>query len=143
MKGATLQLLKAEMERIFEMTDLGEMKYFLGMEIHLSSKGVFISQEKYAKDLLKKFKMEGCKAMTTPLMENVKLSKEDKGARVDPSKYRSLIGSLLYLTITRPYLMFASSLLSRFMQNPGETYMGAGKRVLRYVEGTTDVTTQF
>ena len=129
---------KSEMERVFEMSDLGLMTYFLGIEIHQDKEGNFISQQKYARDILKKFKMESCKAVATPLVANEKLSKENGGARIDESVYRSLIGSLLYLTITRRDLMFAASLLSRFMQAPGENHMVAAKRVLRYVKSTQD-----
>lgn len=136
--GDQIKKLKTEMERLFETTNLGEMKNFLGMKIHQSSKGIFISQEMYAKNLLKNFKMEGCKAMSTPLMANEKLSKDDKGARVHSSTYRSLIGSLFYLTISRPDLMFSSSLHLRFMQNPREIHMGVVKRILRYIKGIID-----
>ncbi|KAF2321585.1 hypothetical protein GH714_000518 [Hevea brasiliensis] len=73
---------KAEMEKIFEMTDLVEMKYFLGMEIQQEERGIFISQQKYASDLLKRFKMKGCKAVSTPLVANEKLSKENTGRSV-------------------------------------------------------------
>ena len=133
-----LQEFKGEMEKMFEMSDLGEMKYFLGMEIHQCSTGIFISQKKYALDLLKKFKMERCKVVSTPLVYNEKLSKEECGDKADPTAYRSLIGRLLYLTATRPDLMFTASLLSRFMHSPGQVHFGVAKKVLRYVKGTAD-----
>ncbi|KAF2282892.1 hypothetical protein GH714_043312 [Hevea brasiliensis] len=101
-------------------------------------RGIFISQQKYASDLLKRFKMEGCTAVSTPLVADKKLSKENAGARADSTNCRSLIGSLLYLTITRPDLMYTTSLLSRFMQESSEKHMVAAKRFLRYVKGTLD-----
>ena len=133
-----VQKFKADMKKEFEMSDLGEMNYFLGMEIHQSNDGIFICQKKYAEDILKKFKMEKCKPIATPLEANLKLSKEDGYASTDEKQFRSLVGSLLYLTATRPDLMYAASLLSRFMQSPSEAHFAAGKRILRYLRGTTD-----
>jgi hypothetical protein len=129
---------KKSMLQVFEMTDLGLMKYFLGMELHQLDDGIFLSQKKYANDVLKKFKLESCKSVSTPLAVNEKLSKSDGDAKADVTQYRSLIGCLLYLTATRPDLMFSASLLSRFMHSPSVTHLGVGKRVLRYIKGTTD-----
>ncbi|KAK2404761.1 putative mitochondrial protein [Trifolium repens] len=129
---------KKSMLQAFEMTDLGEMKYFLGMELHQHDDGIFISQSKYANDVLKKFKLESCKPVSTPLAVNEKLSKVDGDDKADVTQYRSLIGCLLYLTATRPDLMFSASLLSRFMHSPSVTHFGVGKRVLRYIKGTSD-----
>ncbi|XP_015170395.1 uncharacterized mitochondrial protein AtMg00810-like [Solanum tuberosum] len=127
-----------EMETKFEMSNLGEMSYFLEMEIHQATARIFISQRKYAWDILKRFKMERCKSTPTPLVHNEKISKFEGGDRADPTIYRSLIGSLLYLTATRPDLMFAASLLSRFMQSRCQVHLGVAKRTLRYIEGTAD-----
>ncbi|KAK4405585.1 Retrovirus-related Pol polyprotein from transposon RE2 [Sesamum angolense] len=93
---------------------------------------------KYTETLLKKFKMESCKTVTTPLVTGEKYQKEDGSQKVDGSMYRSLIGSLLYLTTTRPDIMFATSLLSRFMQSPSQVHYGPTKRILRYLRGTKD-----
>jgi len=82
------------------------MKYFLGMEVDQLDDGIFLSQRKYVVDLLKKFKLESCNPVTTPLAVNEKLSKNDGDAKVDVTQYRSLIDSLLFLTATRPDLMF-------------------------------------
>ena len=113
-----LMEFKENMMKTFEMTNLSLMSYFLGIEVSQRNDGIFISQKKYTKDLLKKFKMYGCKPVSTPLMMNEKLKKVDGAPEADASRYRSLVGSLLYLTATRPNIMFATSLLSRFMQNP-------------------------
>lgn len=120
------------------MTDLGMMNYFLGMEIDQKEDGIFICQRKYAKSILKKFGMESSKAISTPLVHNERLSKEDNSGEADEKQYRSMISSLLYLTATRADLMYAASLLSRFMQKPTQMHFKAVKRVLRYVKGTTD-----
>ncbi|KAK6151896.1 hypothetical protein DH2020_014531 [Rehmannia glutinosa] len=127
---------KEDMMKTFEMTDLGLMHYFLGIEIHQRKDGIFISQKKYAKSLLKRFKMEGCKIVATPLDNNKALKKEDGSLKEDDSQFRSLIGSLLYLTSTRPDIMYATSFLSRFMHNPKESHMSAVKRIFRYLKGT-------
>ena len=129
---------KEDMMKTFEMTDLGLMSYFLGIEVSQRNEGIFISQKKYTEGLLKKFKMYGCKPVATPLITNEKLQKNDGAPEADASKYRSLIGSLLYLTATRPDIMYATSLLSRFMQSPSQIHFGAGKRILRYLQGTKE-----
>ena len=82
--------------------------------------------------------MYGCKPVSTPLVTNEKLQKVDGAPEADASRYRSLVGSLLYLTATRPDIMFATSLLSRFMQNPSQIHLGVGKRILRYLQGTKE-----
>ncbi|KAK4397351.1 Retrovirus-related Pol polyprotein from transposon RE2 [Sesamum angolense] len=130
--------LQRDMMKTFEMSDLGLMHFFLGIEINQEKKGIFICQRKYTETLLKKFKMESCKTVTTPLVTGEKYQKEDGSQKVDGSMYRSLIGSLLYLTTIRPDIMFATSLLSRFMQSPSQVHYGAAKRILRYLRGTKD-----
>jgi len=82
--------------------------------------------------------MYGCKPVATPLITNEKLQKNDEAPEAYASKYRSLIGSLLYLTATRPDIMYATSLLSRFMQSPSQIHFGARKRILRYLQGTKE-----
>ncbi|KAK8628127.1 hypothetical protein V6N13_063839 [Hibiscus sabdariffa] len=129
---------KEEMKKKFEMTDLGLMNYFLGMEVHQGENGIFISQRKYANDVLKKFKMQNCKPVSTPLVVNEKLSKFDGQRKVDAKEYKSLVGSLLYLTTTRPDLMFAASFLSRFMTAPSDAHMGDARRVLSDWGGSVD-----
>ncbi|WKA11188.1 hypothetical protein VitviT2T_028713 [Vitis vinifera] len=140
--GSNVKLLadfKMEMQDVFEMSDLSIMNYFLGMEIYQCSWAIFISQRKYAMDILKKFKLESCKEVATPLAQNEKISKNDGEKLEEPSAYRSLVGSLLYLTVTRPDLMFPASLLSRFLSSPRNVHMGVAKRVLKYVKGTTNL----
>ncbi|XP_031254679.1 uncharacterized protein LOC116112705 [Pistacia vera] len=127
------------MEMEFDMTDLGEMSYFLGMEIYQSLKGIFVCQKKYANEVLMKFNMDNCKSVDIPLIPNQKLSKEDGAKRVDEGVYRSLIGCLLYLIATRPDLMYTTSIVSRFMSKPSEMHYKAAKWVLRYIKGTTEL----
>ncbi|KAL0456199.1 UNVERIFIED_CONTAM: Retrovirus-related Pol polyprotein from transposon RE2 [Sesamum latifolium] len=108
-KVKMIQDFKEDMMKTFEMSDLGLMHFFLGIEINQEKERIFICQKKYTKTLLKKFRMEGCKTVTTPLVTGEKYQKEDGSRKVDGSIYRSLIGSLLYRTATRPDIMFATS----------------------------------
>ncbi|CAL8994803.1 unnamed protein product, partial [Prunus brigantina] len=133
-----IQEFKKDMMKTFEMSDLGLMHYFLSIEINQEEDGIFICQKKYIENLLKKFKMHGCKTMATPLITNEKLRKEDGSSKADESIYKSLIGSLLYLTTIRLDIMYTTSLLSRFMQNQSQMHYGATKRILRYLQGTID-----
>ena len=126
------------MKNKFEMTDLGLLRYFLGIEVKKNEKGFFISQEKYVAEVLKRFNMQNNKEIVTPTIMRLKLSKEDYGKNVDPTLYKSIVGNLMYLTATRPNIMYAMSLISRFMEKPKETHWQATKGILRYVNGTKE-----
>ena len=111
-----IQKFKSEMMDYIEMTDLGEMNYFLGIEISQNAEGVFLSQTKYANKLLENFKMTDCKSVSTPLVPHEKNIDKQEYNPENAAEYRSMVGSLLYLTATRPDLMFAASYLSRYMR---------------------------
>ena len=113
---------KEAMKNEFEMTDLGLLKYFLGIEVKQMHDGIFISQEKYAGQILERFKIQNSKATPTPTKVGLNLSKEDSNKRVDPTLYKSMVGSLMYLTATRPDLMHAVNLISRFMEIPKDSH---------------------
>ncbi|CAL2241350.1 unnamed protein product [Prunus armeniaca] len=139
--GSNLDMLneyKLSMMREFEMTNLGELHYFLGIEVYQSKKGIFISQESYAKEVLKKFRMENANPISTPCVTGLKLSKDGEGKLVNSTMFRSLVGNLMYLTVTRPDIMFSVSLVSRFMEKPYSNHWEVAKRILRYVKGTVD-----
>ena len=96
--------IKWYMSQVFEMKDLGNLHYFLGLEVWRDSGQTFLTQGKYAKSLLERFRMEQCKSAATPLQQNLKLCSGDGTKEVDATKYRQLVGSLIYLTTTRPNL---------------------------------------
>ena len=128
--------VKSSLKKKFEMTDLGHLHYFLGLQVLQSKEGIFLSQSKYACDILRHFHMEDCKPAPSPFQSGVKLSVSCTSPEVDATLYRQLVGKLLYLTHTRPDLSFVVGLVARFMQNPRESHWKAAKRILRYVRGT-------
>src|ERR1700678_536285 len=95
------------MQNEFEMLLLGELSFFLGLQIRQSNQGIFISQTKYIREMLKRFGMEDCKPVITPMQTSCKLSKDDDSKSTNQRQYRSIIGSLLYVTTTRPNVMQA------------------------------------
>eukprot|EP00253_Pinus_taeda_P033910 PITA_33910 len=128
--------INKELGKSFEMTDLGYVHYYLGIEVTQHPKSIFLSQNKYIGDLLNRFGMTECNPLTTPTEQNLKLTSIEGKDFEDATKYRQLIGSLNYLTTTRPDISFAVGILSRFMQKPCEGHWSAAKRVLRYLKGT-------
>jgi len=126
----------AAMQGEFEMSMMGELNYFLGLQIKQLNHGTFLSQTKYCKELLKKFDMENYKEISTPMATNCYLDSDEKGTHVDQTKYRGLIGSLLYLSASRPDIMFSVCLCARFQSNPKESHFTTAKRILKYLQGT-------
>lgn len=127
----------------FAMTDLGRIKSFLGVEVIQDEQGIFIYQKKYAMDTLKKFSMEGCNLVKNPIVPGHKLTKEGAWPTVDSTAFKQLVGSLRYLTVTRPDLIYSVNLVSRYMESPKEQHMLAAKRILRYVQGTIGFGVQY
>ena len=127
------------MSREFEMSIIGELTFFLGLQVKQLKEGTFIHQEKYTKDILKKFKMDECKPIKTPMATNGHLDLDVDGKPVDQSLYRSMIGSLLYLTASRPDIMFSVCLCARFQANPKESHLSTVNRILRYLKHTTSI----
>ncbi|WVZ51933.1 hypothetical protein U9M48_003030 [Paspalum notatum var. saurae] len=141
--GCTNEKLSHEfgdmMSREFEMSMIGELNFFLGFQIKQVKGGIFIHQEKYCRDLLKKFKMGDCKPISTPMSTNEHLDADVDGKPVDQYTYRSMIGSLLYLTASRPDIMFSVCLCARFQAAPEESHLTAVKRILRYLKHTPSI----
>jgi hypothetical protein len=122
----------------FEMKDLGKMHYFLGLEVWQFPDEIFLSQGKYIVEILKRFGMLECKAMTTLVVTNLKLLSDASSEKVDVTMYRQIIGSLMYLTNTRPYICFAVNTLSQYMVEPKNVHLIAAKHVMRNLKGTLD-----
>ncbi|XP_048231324.1 uncharacterized mitochondrial protein AtMg00810-like [Ricinus communis] len=122
----------------FEMSDLGLMHYFLGIEVMQSHDGIFISQKKYVREILDRFKMKDCNAANTIVDPSLKLHKDLEEKRLDSMLYQKIIDSLMYLTATRPDIMYSVSLISRYMGNSSKMHLLAAKRILRYLQGTKD-----
>nr|ABA98230.2 retrotransposon protein, putative, unclassified [Oryza sativa Japonica Group] len=126
------------MRREFEMSMMGELSYFLGLQIKQTPQGTFVHQTKYTKDLLRRFKMENCKPISTPIGSTAVLDPDEDGEAVDQKEYRSMIGSLLYLTASRPDIQFAVCLCARFQASPRASHRQAVKRIMRYLNHTLE-----
>lgn len=112
--------IKKELKKVFDMIDLGLLHYYLGIEVIQNPKFIFISQKKYIGELLCRFGMQDYNSVSTLIERNLKISSNDGEAFEDPTKYRQLVVSLIYLTTTRPNITFAVGILSRFMHKPCE-----------------------
>nr|GEX37054.1 hypothetical protein [Tanacetum cinerariifolium] len=120
----------------FKMSIMGKIAFFLGLQISQSSRGIFINQSKYALESLKKYGFESCDPVDTLMVEKSKLDEDKEGKAVDPSHYRGMIGTLLYLTASRPDLQFAICMCARYQARPTEKHVHAVKRIFRYLRGT-------
>ncbi|CAN6586683.1 unnamed protein product [Malus baccata var. baccata] len=118
----------------FEMKNLGDLKYFLGVEVARSSKGIFLSQRKYVLDLLKETGMLGCKPVDTSIVEKHYLGIYPDQEPVDKGRYQRLVGRLIYLSHTRPDIAYAVSVVSQFMHSPSVDHMEAVMRILAYLK---------
>nr|GEY23780.1 retrovirus-related Pol polyprotein from transposon TNT 1-94 [Tanacetum cinerariifolium] len=120
----------------FKMSMMGKMSLFLGLQISQSLRGIFINQSKYAIESLKKYGFESCDPVDTPMVEKSKLDEDREGKAINPSHYRDMIGTLLYLTANRPDLQFSISMCARYQARPTEKHVHAVKRIFRYLRGT-------
>jgi len=136
--GSTNELLCQEfvldMQGEFEMSMMGELNYFLGLQIKQLQNGTFLNQSKYCRDVLKKFEMDSCKEASTLIATSCYLDADEHGTAVDQTKFRGLIGSLLYLTPSRPDITFVVCMCARFQKNPKESHFNAAKRILKYLK---------
>jgi hypothetical protein len=120
----------------FEMSMMGELKYFLGFEVKQLREGTFINQAKYIQDMLKRFKLDKLNGANTPMATKVNLDLDPNGNDVDQKLYRSMIGSLLYLCASRPDIMMSVGMCARFQAAPKESHLVAVKRIFRYLVQT-------
>ena len=123
----------------YEMSMMGELTYFLGLQVKHTTDGIFINQGKYVTDLLKKFSLVDYSPMKTPMATSIKLDVDPTGKPVNVTAYRGMIGSLLYLTASRPDIMFSTCLCARYQACPKESHLATVKRIFRYLKGTPNL----
>ncbi|WVZ84324.1 LOW QUALITY PROTEIN: hypothetical protein U9M48_031367 [Paspalum notatum var. saurae] len=128
-----------QMTREFEMSLMGELQFFLGLQIKQGPEGTFVHQAKYTRDILKKFEMGDSNPMTPPISTNTALDADEDGETVDQKEFRGMIGSLLYLTATRPDIQFAVCLCARYRASPRTSHRQAVKRIFRYPKFTPEL----
>ncbi|GJU35329.1 putative ribonuclease H-like domain-containing protein [Tanacetum coccineum] len=137
--GSTKKSLCTEFEKImhkkFQMSSMGELTFFLGLQIKQKEDGIFISQDEYVTEILKKFSFTDVKTTNTHMETQKPLLKDEDGEEVDVHLYRSMIGSLMYLTSSRPDIMFAVYACARYQVNPKVSHLDAVKRIFRYLKG--------
>lgn len=121
----------------FDSRRLGDLHYFLGIEATRSSHTLQLKQTRYALDLLERFNMTSCKPATTPTAPNSRLSLYEGDLLSDATEYRSMVGGLQYLTLTRPDITFSVNQVCQFMHQPRTSHLQAAKRILRFIKDTT------
>jgi len=138
MSNKMVQHFVQQMQSEFEMSLLGELTYFLGLQVKQMKDTIFISQSKYAKNIVKKFGMDNGSHKRTLIATHLNLSKDENGVVVDQSMYRSMIGSLLYLTASRPDITFVVGVCARYQTEPKISHFTQVKRILKYINSTND-----
>ncbi|GJU09667.1 retrovirus-related pol polyprotein from transposon TNT 1-94 [Tanacetum coccineum] len=128
-----------QMTTKFKMSMMGQMSFFLGLQISQSPRGIFINQSKYASEIVKKYGMLSSDSVDTPMVEKSKLDEDLQGKPVDATLYRGMIGSLMYLTSSRPDLIYAVCLCARYQAKPTEKHLNVVKRIFRYLKGTINM----
>ncbi|KAL0536337.1 hypothetical protein IC582_025283 [Cucumis melo] len=129
-----IDIMKSE----FEMSMVRELSCFLDLQIKQRSEGIFISQEKYAKNIVKKLELDQSRHKRTPAATHVKITNDTNGTTVDYKLYRSMIRSLLYLTASQPDITYAIRICARFQSDPRTLHLEAVKRIIKYVHKTSD-----
>ena len=128
--------LRHQLFQEFEMKDLGRLKYFLGIEVFRSKRGIFMSQRKYILDLLAETGLVDCKPVETPIVVNHSLRMIDGAELADKKMYQHLVGKLIYLSHTRPDIAYTVGVLSQFIHQPQKSHMKTAVRVVKYLKGS-------
>ncbi|GKA55252.1 retrovirus-related pol polyprotein from transposon TNT 1-94 [Tanacetum coccineum] len=132
-------IFSKEMSSKFQMSMMGQMSFFLGLQVSQSPGGIFINQAKYALETLKKYGMDLSDPVDTPMVDRLKLDEDLLGIPVDQTRFRGMVGSLMYLTASRPDLVFAVCMCARYQAKPTKKHLEAIKRVFRYLKGTINM----
>ncbi|GJT46626.1 retrovirus-related pol polyprotein from transposon TNT 1-94 [Tanacetum coccineum] len=130
------KIFSYEMSSKFLMSMMGQMSFFLGLQVSQNPGGIFINQSKFALEILKKFGMDSCDPVDTPMVDRLKLDEDPLGIPVDQTRFRSMVGSLMYLTASRPDLVFVVCMCVRYQTSPTKKHLEALKRVFQYLRGT-------
>ncbi|GJW01009.1 retrovirus-related pol polyprotein from transposon TNT 1-94 [Tanacetum coccineum] len=130
------KLFAFEMNSTFKMSMMGQMSFFLGLQVSQNPRGIFINQSKYAQEILKKFGFDSCTPIDTPMAERPNLDEDKGGKLIDPTRFRGMVGSLMYLSASRPDIVFAVCMCARYQAKPTEMHLTAIKRIFRYLKGT-------
>ena len=133
---AEIERIKQRLAKDFGMKDLGNLRYFLKMEVARNKNGISISQRKYVLDLLRDTIIMGCKPVDTPMDANLKLDMKENDELVDKGQFQRLVGKLIYLAHTRPDIAFAVSCVSQFMHSPSKNHLDVVCWILKYLKGT-------
>ncbi|GKC05781.1 retrovirus-related pol polyprotein from transposon TNT 1-94 [Tanacetum coccineum] len=123
----------------FKMSMMGKMSFFLGLQIYQSPRCIFLNQSKYALEIIKKYGMEKCDPVDTPIVEKSKLDEDPQGKAIDPTRYRGMIGSLMYLIASRPDLVFVVCMYALYQAKPTKKHLHAVKQIFRYLSGTINM----
>ena len=135
--SSSITSLISQLQHDFAVKDLGPLNFFLGVEAIKSDQGLYLFQRRYISDLLRKTNMDEAKAISSPMASSMSLSQYQGTPLSDPSSYRSTVGSLQYLSLTRPDIAFAINKVCQFMTNPTDLHWSAVKRILRYLKHTS------
>ncbi|GJR13949.1 retrovirus-related pol polyprotein from transposon TNT 1-94 [Tanacetum coccineum] len=132
-------IFSKEMSSKFQMSMMGQMSFFLGLQVSQSPRGIFINQAKNALETLKKYGMDRSDPVDTPMVDRLKLDEDLMGIPVDQTRFRGMVGSLMYLTASRPDLVFAVCMCARYQAKPTKKHLEAIKRIFRYLKGTINM----
>ncbi|GKD27238.1 retrovirus-related pol polyprotein from transposon TNT 1-94, partial [Tanacetum coccineum] len=123
----------------FKMSMMGQMSFFLGLQISQSPRGIFLNQSKYASEIIKNYGLLTSDSVDTPMVETNKLDEDLQGTPVDATLYRVMIGSLMYLTSSKPDRIYAVYLCARYLAKPTEKHLNSVKQIFRYLKGTINI----
>jgi len=138
MSNKMVQHFVQQMQSEFEMSLIGGLTYFLGLQVKQMEDTIFISHNKYVKNIMKKFGLDNGDHKRTPAATHLKLTKDESGISVDQSMYRSMVATLLYLTASRPDITFVVGVCARYQAEPKMSHLTQVKRILKYINNTSD-----